>query len=219
MKVIGLESGRLTLLVDVLELSPVKGGSMNSFAEFVCSTYGFVMSTPPDQQETSPWRFQNGEFETNKRIKLFEIYPSGIVIQSNDTDGCDEFLENLFDLGGKILDLRRPSGFAQKIYMSNIVVEFEERTVQWVQKLQPLQKFLNDRLKKLYGIDSPAVLHRLAFKPDPNSLRPIIANSLSDFALERRIYVPFDTERYYSVAPIPTREHIQLLELLESISA
>ena len=50
------------------------------------------------------------------------------------------------------------------------------------------------------------------------SSRPRWSGLLSDFTLERRNFVPYTANRFYSIGPFPTDVHIKVLEHVESLA-
>lgn len=159
-------------------------------------------------------RFEHGRSKSGY-ISTFEIHPQGLVVQSVDTRVCDEFLEEIFEIGVEQFGIKRPSRYAKKLYASGFVVEFENDVAGLVSKWADISKLANSFLRNLYDIDVPVGLARIALRPDPDRLPQRIVGLLSEFTLERRVYVPHDSQRFYSSAPLPTDKHIEFLKVID----
>lgn len=218
MRVIGLELGSVKQLVDILELSPPEGIFAVELAGAIVDRYGFT----PVQNEGSEevMRFARGRLPDGRKglITLFEVHPHGLVVNSIDTSISEDFLTDLMEMGEKDFGLRQPSPLSKKIYTSNIAVEFEKNLDGMISKWRAMSGILNAYLTDLYQITAGANLNKIAFRPDHNSLPSRLSGLLSDFVLERRVYAPHDSQRFYSVAPLPTAKHIEFLKKLEALA-
>jgi hypothetical protein len=79
--------------------------------------------------------------------------------------------------------------------------------------INPKLKQISEYLSKT--VEQGSMVFRvggISFWPDQvNKINP------APFSFERVTNVPFSENRYYSVAPLPTDKHLELLDKLESI--
>ena len=222
MKVIGIEYGRVSLLVDLLDLGTRTGIHLPEAAMHVQSRYAFVHapSVPPPQAQQM-YRFEQGRLVTDKKqysISAFEIHPHGLVVQGTDTDAAEAFFEDFFTFGIEHLHLKKPEREPTRVFLSAMVVEFASDTNKFLAKWKEISKAFGGQLEKAYGISEPAQLSRLSLQPDPQAIAPRLAALMNEFTIERRIYEPYGHQRYYTAAPLRTDDHIALLQRLEQIA-
>lgn len=223
MKVIGIEYGRVSLLVDLLELGTRAGIYLPEAALYVQSRYAFVHApTVPPQDKAQPmYRFEQGRLATDKEqysISAFEIHPHGLVVQGTDTDAAEAFFDDFFTFGAENLHIKRPEREPTKIFLSAMVVEFAEDANRFLSKWKEISKVFSAQLESIYGIKEPAQLSRIALQADPQSVAPRLAALVSEFTIERRIYEPFSHQRFFTAAPLRTDDHIALLQKIEQIA-
>jgi hypothetical protein len=223
MKVIGVEYGRVSLLVDLLELGTRAGIYLPEAALHVQSRYAFVHApTVPPQDKAQPmYRFEQGRLATDKKqysISAFEIHPHGLVVQGTDTDAAEAFFDDFFIFGAENLHIKKPEREPTKIFLSAMVVEFAEDASRFLSKWKEISKVFSARLESIYGIKEPAQLSRIALQPDPQSVPPRLGALVNEFTIERRIYEPFSHQRFFTAAPLRTDDHIALLQKIEQIA-
>ena len=220
MNVIGFDSGRVTLLLDILELSPSAGLYAVELIAAIREKYQFAVLPKLPTQDTQPQqvlRFEHGRSNSGY-ISAFEIHPQGLVVQSVDTRVCDEFLDDIFAIGAEQFGIRQPSQHARKLYASGFVAEFENDIAGLISKWKNLSALANSYLQRLYELDVTIDLTRISLRPDPERLPHRIVGLLADFTLERRVYVPYSSQRFYSTAPLPTDQHIEFLKALDALA-
>ncbi|MDX2205661.1 MAG: hypothetical protein NW223_23120 [Hyphomicrobiaceae bacterium] len=216
MKLIGCENGRLTLLVDLLEFAPVGGIYNIEVVAAIQERYGFLSVKPPTAEQNQI-RFERGRAPDGKMISQFEIHQQGLIIESLHTNSVDLFLDDLLAEGVEQFGLRVPREM-KRIYSSNLVTELEVDLAGLFVKQKALFSSFGTMLKKRYGIEEPPALSGMTIKPDPEKLTPRLAGLLSEFRIDRRVFVPYSTPRYYSLAPLPTDDHAALIERLEELA-
>jgi hypothetical protein len=223
MKVIGIEYGRVWLLVDLLDLGTRTGVYLPEAAALLQNRYAFVHapSVPPQAQAQQMYRFEQGRLTIEQKqygISAFEIHPHGLVVQGTDTNAAEAFLEDFFMFGIEHLHLKRPEREPTKLFLSAMVVEFGSDANKFLAKWKEISKEVSSQLERTYGINEPAQLSRLSLQPDPQALAPRLAALVNDFTIERRIYEPYGHQRYFTAAPLRTDNHIALLQRLEQIA-
>jgi hypothetical protein len=223
MKVIGIEYGRVSLLVDLLDLGTRTGVYLPEAAMLLQSRYAFVHapSVPLQAQAQQMYRFEQGRITTDKKqysISAFEIHPHGLVVQGTDTDAAEAFFDDFFAFGMEHLHLKNPEREPTKIFLSAMVIEFGSDTNKFLAKWKEITKEFSGQLERTYDIREPAQLSRLSLQPDPQALTPRLAALVNEFTIERRIYEPYGHQRYFTTAPLRTDDHIALLQKLEHIA-
>jgi hypothetical protein len=223
MKVVGVEFGRVSLLVDLVDLGTRAGIYLPDAALIVQQRYSFVHvpTVAPASQTQQMYRFEQGKFSKggkNYSVSAFEVHPHGLVVQGTDTDAAETFLDDFFELGIEHLGMKTPTRPATKVYASAVVVEFGKDFNQIVKKWNDVTALFSSQLKQTYGIAQQVQIASINLKPDPNSMPPRLGVLLSDFVLEHRIHAPFEQQRFYALAPLRTDDHISLLKSFEKIA-
>jgi hypothetical protein len=223
MKVIGIEYGRVSLLVDLVDLGTRTGVYLPEATSFVQNRYAFVHvpSVPQASQNQQIYRFEQGRIMKGQKqysISSFEIHPHGLVVQGTDTDAAEHFLEDFFRFGAEHLAMKNPERAPAKVFLSAIVIEFGADTNKLLTKWRELSKLLSTQIEKQYNVKEPVQISRLAMQPDPQNIPPRLSVLLNEFIIERRIYEPYNHQRYFSAAPLRTDDHIALLQKFEEIA-
>ena len=220
MKIVGLEYGRLALLVDLLELGGGGGMHATEMVAAVCARYKFAV--PPkigtQAEPQSVLRFEHGRAPNEKGIALFEVHPQGLVAQASDTETADDFLRDVLIFAKQHFGAKEPGPLSTTIYTSALVAEFKVDLSGLIAGWSTITSLLGGELKARYGVTAPVEVHRLTLRPDPERMTPRLSGLLSDFTLERRTFVPYAAQRYYSIAPLPTDKHVELLTKLEKLA-
>jgi hypothetical protein len=168
-----------------------------------------------EYDSTKGIKFFHGVFE-GAVIESAEIYNDGVaVVTRANTRDADEFIDDLFDLA-----LREFSYHIVKIpnlvrnYNSELEVIFEKNLDEAFSKFRSVIDNIN-RVVASYSVGVPP------FQPtgllihcdltQSHFLKPL------RFGVERRIGYPFDSNLYYSTAPLPTDDHLASLEELERL--
>jgi hypothetical protein len=74
--------------------------------------------------------------------------------------------------------------------------------------------FMSEKLNAIYDAQINLGFSRVDFSPDRVSDQ--LSMKVPGFIIERRANIQFDRERYYCSAPLRTKDHIEVLEHLES---
>lgn len=160
--------------------------------------------------------FRHGFFEGNA-IESFDIYNDGVIVESKSpSDLLDSFVRDVTVWMEKSLGMKRVETHAiNKNYESRLVVRTEAPIQSLFEKLIPLQDLIGRLLNKAMGLD--VKYHAVGFALSPelssiSSLKPI------PFRFERRSGLAFETNMYYSSAPLPTDDHLRVLRELEKLA-
>lgn len=217
MKLVALEGGRLLDLVAIEEFRPAAGLYWPDLIQAMIDRYKFGIG-PKELTEAikSGVKFEHGKLvsdDDTKLIKEFSIYTDGLIVETSDTDTADLVLDDFFAWATNTFKLRERQNQVQRTYTSAVIIEFAKEIEPALGKLEKVVGMLSAALKDSYGWDYKYNVSRLAYSVDPEEI-PHLRNT--QFVLERRINVNYSENRYYSIAPIRTRDHLKLLTAIET---
>jgi hypothetical protein len=159
--------------------------------------------------------FKQGLFE-NCTVDL-DVYNDGIIVSSKSpSELLDAFIQDLLTWMNNLGLQRVETHAIHKIYESNIVVRSKSPILTLLDRLSPLQDLIARLFNKATNMNvnfepigfglSPDLSTMAAFKPTP-------------FRFERRAQLSFDTNYFYSMAPLPTADHLMVLRELEKLAS
>lgn len=185
------------------------------FVSFLTEKYSFtyVPADSPDEKSPSV-DFRVGKFRDHQIDKL-SIYNDGFLVSAQaNTAILDDFIEEAVHYVKDRFSLTEQTIYEPQIeYDSQIVVQGNFSIADGMSPLETAtQKKLSDCFSK-YGTDRKYEVVGFMMQSDPEITHGL--NS-SNFTLERRANVPFKKRLYYSVAPLKTDDHLELLRSLES---
>jgi hypothetical protein len=217
LKVIAHDSGRVVVLVDILEFGWGNGATSLDLLREAQERYNFAVATDLTKRANreDPLRFEHGSFG-EIAIALFEVHQQGLIAECSTTENAEAFIEDLVSWGAEAFGLARADKGAKRIYTSNLVVQFGSNASGLLSNFASISGALAGALRDLYKIEIPPELSRITIKPDPERLPPRISGLLPDFVLERRVFAPYEEQKFYSVAPLPTKAHEKLLKLIDT---
>jgi hypothetical protein len=161
----------------------------------------------------SAGRFQKPSGEELEIIE-FQVFQDGLVADTrSSTDDSDMFIDDLLEWAIAEFNLV-PIPTASRLYVSEL----------WVHTDKSLT-LLNPRLQALVDLISSAY-EAYAKRPltfdlaaigiwNDRTLAP--NNFFSPFRFEKAEVAPFSENRYYSIAPLRTLDHLMILDQLEEI--
>ena len=158
--------------------------------------------------------FGQGSFG-DTRIDLLEIFPDGIVITARSpTEALEKFMEDLVSWADEDFGLKRTE--TQNInlaYESHLLIKSDKPLLQAALAFGAVQSLVKKLLFASTKIDVEFEPFGISFAPDPTKIagmRP------SRFGVERKIGPAYESNLYFSVAPLKTGDHLKVLDLLES---
>ncbi len=138
------------------------------------------------------------------------IYNDGLVADTRaGTDVSEAFIEDLFSWIRDEHGLERPRSITKQ-YISEIIVETNASLISLNVKLERFARNLTAKVKGFGKVSYQ--LTGLSLWTE--QFGPVAAPG---FRFERAVGVPRQQDRYYSVAPLRTADHVLLLEQLEEI--
>ena len=158
--------------------------------------------------------FARGTFDGKHAITKFQIFTNGVLSESTEgTELCDEFIDDVFSWANKEfgLEISEHKNLG-RIYQNEI--EFESilpldnffRPIEFI--TQKIPELLLEYGQKKHVYEFTGLFCNV---DSTTAAQPIPAA----FTIDRRAGYSYDENLYYSRAPLRTRDHIELLEILE----
>lgn len=165
--------------------------------------------------------FSHGKFqpraEKNKRdvvIDSLQIYSNGVLVDTRgDTEDADHFIDDLLKWSVEFFEIEIPDQRIDKVYLSNLEIVLSKTLFSHIPTAKPLGEWISAYLSE-YGLKHDA------FEPTGFALNfdrtSLPGSILTNFSLQRRENTPFSSGIYFSSAPLKTKDHIALLQKLDS---
>lgn len=163
--------------------------------------------------------FRDGRiFIGNKQVNIKEmsVYNDGIVLAASTTGEAQLAVDHILKWVQQNLGFREIQSEPQKRYSSTVVVEFDKPMDRLIKNLNAFTEIAIPLLKDTYGIDVKPQLYGIEIAVDPEDLPKSLI--LGDFRLQRRVNVPFSSERFLSHAPLPNEAHLHWLKAVERLA-
>lgn len=160
-------------------------------------------------------KLEGGEYVTKIDDPIhinLTFYSDGIMADTqSSTKDSDDFLHEILTNFSE--DFNAPpyeDVIKKRNYISQLYVNLDKSLELINQKLKEISKYLS---KNVIGFEEVSFeTGGISFWANQKqSVNPVA------FSLERALNYPFSENRYYSVAPLPTEKHLELLGKLESI--
>jgi hypothetical protein len=198
------------------EIRPVRGVDAQSIASGLQSIFKFA--SPPVEIKGGGAEFPNGRMADGDHdilITKLAIFNDGINVQvPTNTSDAEKILQRTLEFAFEI-GIRRPVSEALHFYQSTVIADFESP----LENVLP-QPLLN-KISKALPIDG--VSHFLNIgtnfdaaaiaKPRWRGINPTI------FRIDRRAGVPYDLNRYFSIANMKTHDHVEILKDFEKFAS
>jgi hypothetical protein len=221
LKIISFDNARATWLFPLEEFAPVAGADGRAILAGIAARYGFTrlpaITTREDMAKNGT-QFGVGQFEIDgARVNIpdFIVYNDGIVAVAEKTEWADKFLEDVVQWVKGEFGFRDFSSGIRKLYASTLIVDFEWPLSRLLRGYELISELISSRTITIMPSRKPLQFSRLDFEVDKTELEGQLA--LPKFILERRSGVLFSQERYYTVAPMHTASHIEVLTEIEKL--
>ena len=207
----------LTKVVSLFWLAEPAGALYSpSVVNLIVERYKFVgYPRSLEEMRAEKVSFLHGEFE-GRAIESLEVYSDGIIASSrSDSELVDRFIEDIINwtessFGHHRIDHQKIT----KIYENHILFQTKSDIFRVLTPLEAVKSMLSAGLKKSSNIDAEFHSFGLSFGVETSklaSLKPI------PFRIERRIGTDFSRNIFVSAAPLPTREHLNVLNKLQEL--
>lgn len=151
-------------------------------------------------------------------ISDFIVYNDGIVAMAQKTEWAEAFLADLFNWVKENFGFRDLSVGIRKMYASTLVADFDSPLSGLVSNYEALSGIITSRTMTIMRDRKPMQFSRLDFEIDRRTLDSGQL-ALPKFVLERRVGIEFEQERWLSVAPMQTTQHVEVLAEIEVLAA
>ncbi len=219
MRLLSIHATRVIWLFSTNDLNPIGLGLRNLFSDLQ-ERYKFgIMPNAAQVHEFVTKKqgvpFSAGTFTSSKGAVTISvtIFSDGITVDSRaDSSASDEFLTDLLTwLHSKhgLVDFKTLR--INKSYISEVYFTMEKSL-----------NSLNGPVSKVavgLGKTVPSVTKNLhfeisgiSFSPDPEQNSKHV-----NFRIERDAKAPFEDSRYYSIAPLPTQDHLSVVKKLTAL--
>jgi hypothetical protein len=219
MNIVSLESGRTTWLFPVEEILPLGGADGPKIIAAISSKYGFTH--PPanptrEDVDKNGLKFAGGQMVHKGKIvnvAEFVVFNDGIVAVSASTENAEAFLQEIYTLLVSEFAFREITSDVKKVHLSTVVVDFDTSLNDFVQGHSAEIDLIGKHLNSIDNTDFPVEVARIDFvlNKDPEFRPPNIPR----LTIEKRAHTQFSQHRYFSVAPIHTAKHLEILERIE----
>ena len=216
MKLLSVNLARSIWFFPLAELNP-RGRHLYQVYLSIIEKYRFTNypATISEVDFQEGLKIQNGVFERTDKEPVsvsLTIYNEGLLAETrSSTADTDAFLEDLLNWLARDFNLSYEPGMVRaKIYVSELYIRMDHELKTLNPRLEEFSKELSSKVPG-YGEISLEV-SGISFWTDPNKI-----GRATPFRLERHEGMPFKENRYYSMAPLSTELHREMLEEFERI--
>jgi hypothetical protein len=224
MKVVSFDSARVTWLFPLEEFAPAAGLNAPAILAEIAARYNFAQHpqiTTSDDMAKNGLPFGVGRFAIDGEfimINDFGIYNDGIVAVTEKTEWSDAFLNDVVDWVTDRFGFQEIVSGIRKVYSSTLVVDFGRPLSRLIAGYEHISELINARTITMMPNHAPMQFSRLDFELDKQTFNSGQV-AVPKFVLERRSGVGFSQERYFTVAPMHTADHIEVLTEIEKLAA
>jgi hypothetical protein len=223
MKLVSVTTARSIWLVPVDEINP-RGKYLSNAVQLLIKKYSFAKVPTIEELVTGPaegLKFQEGAYTNRNGEQIyisFTVHRDGVVIDSrSSTDDNDLFMSEVLNLLSKTYDLPSQSELSiRRLYSSIIYIESDRSLKIISPKLIEFCQSISSMFNAISHHNVSFELSGLIFGSDPATTSRLTP---APFRFERAEGVPFEQNRYFSSAPVPTETHLKLLSQLENLLA
>lgn len=221
MKLIGVMQGVSAYREIAEEYVPERLAALQDIVQTVKAAYQFQQSPHfhPNLPAITTLSFGNGRFlngEAPFGVTQLVMTPKGDSVSTASTDQSDIVLDHLLELLDTKFGYRLRQSSKTKIYWSHVVVEFDAAIESSIKKLAAIEGIINKHSKKASAFKIKSLLFGTTTSSLPPKADMIDILENQDFLIERRIDHPFEQNRYFSSAPMNTKDHIEALKEIEA---
>jgi hypothetical protein len=220
MKVISVDIARTTWLFPVTELNPT-GRSLTKAFLGLAEKYSFKKfprHTGDFDPESKGLVFNEGDFKTSEGqdilVKL-TVFTDGILADCwSSTKDSEAFLIDAMEWLKTEHGLSIPADRGVKnLYLSQLTVTTDKKIASLNPKLQPFADLVSSKVGDRWGDNTGFQVGGISFWSND----PTKPSAPAQFRFEVKAGTTAAEKRYFSLAPLPTDVHLQLLDKLESL--
>lgn len=217
MQLLAVRTARVLAFFNAEELNPKGLAIAHDFLPTFVERYSFL-AHPQKAEEILDYEDKGITFETGKwngfQITKVVLFSWGVVVETPaSTDVSEAMLQDVLDWGAESFGLsNRPDLIRRKGYVSELVFTSDMMLPTINPAINDLGKRVTESIAKNYHLTLPYEISSINLHFDTNLSRQFFAA----FRIERFENTPHHEKKYYSGAPLPTAEHIKLLEDFEA---
>lgn len=186
--------------------------------KYLVEQYKFmkVPQTLEEFDEAKGVTFRHGKFSARGIeivIDSFQVYNNGLLVDTReDAEDADRFIDDVIERSMKTFGLVVPDQLIEKVYLSNLEISLTTPLATYMPIAQQLTGEISRYLTE-YGLKhEPFETVSFALNFDRTKLPN---NVLTNFTIQRREGIPFNSGLYFSTAPLKTKDHIALLQKID----
>lgn len=206
---------RFVAFLETIDLNPRGRAYFPGMVPALAARYGFVKFPQKleDFDDSKGVTFEGGRYK-DVTIQRVQIFTNVMVVETaSSTTDSEKILEDALLWGSETFGLLyRPGMIKRKAYVSQLTFYSESMLSKLNPALLRVAQILNARVPQYFGYELKYKPSAFAVSYDPLEIR----NGAAQFSIEARAEVPYVENKYFSTAPLPTEEHIELLRTLES---
>jgi hypothetical protein len=217
MDLLNVVKARSIWLFDINDLNPRGKSIFPELVTWLKDNYSFskVPSSMTDFDDTKALAFLDGQFQAKEEIFLsvdLRVYTDGLIADTrSSTRDTDAFLKDVLDSATREFTLSHGSDVTRRtLYASELIVRcmrslngLNPKLMDFCEKISALAHVQNKSPFETFGINFWNAI------PTPNGAQ--------HFRFERKLNVPGSENRYYSLAPLQTEDHLALLNEFETL--
>lgn len=181
----------------------------------VHSEFRFAKAPEVASEKLDSLEFDQGKYK-DFAIGRLGIYNDGLVVRSQtNSSRLDEFLEYLEKWGKKHFGLEFiPTQSSGTLYQSELLVVPGSEIFKSLKKLHKIEKRLDELALEKSGLHLNFKFSGVSAQPTPLQIQGF---KPAQFRFEHKIGTDPALNLFYSIAPLPTDDHLNVLEEMDTL--
>jgi hypothetical protein len=222
MEIISHLLGREIRVLSIDEVIPMGGVFLPDVIEKISKHYSFqgtpVLNRPPREVFSEGMKFEMGKLALEDRdipIQQLTFFNDAILVNAFTSADARVILNDVFSWGQSAFGLRPLPEGRQRLYGSQFVAKLHGLG-DFVRNHQGILAAIQNQMKRVYDIEDSLYARTLQFDYD-RQLLPKVFEPLPAFVIELKANMPYSEDAYFCQMPLPTEQHVELLQLLETM--
>ncbi len=215
MEILAVKTARALAFLNADELNPAGLAIAHDFMKAFVERYSFLKypQTIDDMDESKGITFETGKWN-GIGVGRLTLYSWGILVDTSaSTDASEGMIQDVLGWGAEAFGLsNRPDLITRRGYLSELVFTSDLSFAAINPKIQALGSMVTDSISKHFRQRIDYEISGIALHYDVRHSRQFFAQ----VRVERLEDSPHPDKKFYSGAPIPTKEHIQFLKEFEA---
>jgi hypothetical protein len=217
MELIAFDDSKVVYLLDMFR--PAGQLYQPEAATKIVQRYSFMKFPSVENLVKNERNFGIGKFR-DIQINEFNIYSDGVIVSSgSDTDAIDAFVDDVLAWAKEEFGIvQLTDGFPpERAYESSMVVKSDADLMRALAPKNDMSTILN----KIYHSDRGYVggdIGLTGFIAAVDRSKFTGRRKPISFTLDRRLGLPFENNIYFSMAPLRTKDHLEVLRSIERLA-